>query len=206
MMVLPLKLFDKQIAQLLEGKKIKVPTFNFIVGKKEYAKEIQVEENDILIIEGIHALDTKILTNIKRENKYKIYISPLTELNLDSHNRIPTTDNRLLRRIVRDNRTRNYRVDDTLQNWPKVRSGEEKYIFPYQDEGDVTINSAAIYEIGVLKTYVEPLLYSVDSKSPYYEEAKRLINFLRMFLPIPSESIPEDAVIREFIGGSYFHE
>ena len=201
-----LKLFDKQIAQLLEGKKIKVPTFNFIVGKKEYAKEIQVEENDILIIEGIHALDTKILTNIKRENKYKIYISPLTELNLDSHNRIPTTDNRLLRRIVRDNRTRNYRVDDTLQNWPKVRSGEEKYIFPYQDEGDVTINSAAIYEIGVLKTYVEPLLYSVDSKSPYYEEAKRLINFLRMFLPIPSESIPEDAVIREFIGGSYFHE
>ena len=201
-----LKLFDKQMGQLLEGKRIKVPTFNFILGKKEYVEEMQIEENDILIIEGIHALDSKILTNIKREHKYKIYISPLTELNLDSHNRIPTTDNRLLRRIVRDNRTRNYRVENTIQQWPNVRAGEEKYIFPYQDDADVTINSAAIYEIGVLKTYVEPLLYSVDSSSPYYEEAKRLINFLRMFLPIPSESIPEDAVIREFIGGSYFHE
>ena len=201
-----LKLFDKQIAELLDGKKVKIPKFNFILGKKEFISEMQIEENDILIIEGIHALDTKILTNIKRENKYKIYISPLTELNLDSHNRIPTTDNRLLRRIVRDNRTRNYKVEHTLQQWSKVRLGEEKYIFPYQDEGDATINSAAIYEIGVLKTYVEPLLYSVDSSSPYYEESKRLINFLRMFLPIPSESIPEDAVIREFIGGSYFHE
>lgn len=200
-----LKLFDKQIGQLLEGKKIKVPTYNFIIGKKEYIEEMQIDENDILIIEGIHALDSKILTNIKRESKYKIYISPLTELNLDSHNRIPTTDNRLLRRIVRDNRTRNYRVENTIQQWPNVRKGEEKYIFPYQDDADATINSAAIYEIGVLKTYVEPLLYSVDSSSPQYEEAKRLINFLRMFLPIPSESIPEDAVIREFIGGSYFH-
>ena len=125
---------------------------------------------------------------------------------MDAHNRIPTTDNRLLRRIIRDNRTRNYRVEDTLKQWASVRNGEEKYIFPYQDESDVTINSAAIYEMGVLKTYVEPLLYSVEPDSPYYEEAKRLINFLRLFLPIPSEAIPEDAVIREFIGGSYFHE
>jgi len=125
---------------------------------------------------------------------------------MDSHNRIPTTDNRILRRIVRDNRTRNYTVEDTLSRWPSVRAGEEKYIFPYQDESDVMINSAAIYEMGVLKTYVEPLLYSVESTSPYYEEAKRLINELRLFLPIPSEAIPEDAVIREFIGGSYFHE
>ena len=146
------------------------------------------------------------MTNIPRDKKYKIYISPLTELNIDSHNRIPTTDNRLLRRIIRDNRTREYNVENTLKQWASVRQGEEKYIFPYQDEADVTINSAAIYEIGVLKTYAEPLLYSVDSNSPYYEEAKRLINFLRMFLPIPSESIPEDAVIREFIGGGYFHE
>ena len=125
---------------------------------------------------------------------------------MDNHNRIPTTDNRLLRRIVRDNRTRNYSVEDTLKQWPSVRAGEEKYIFPYQDESDATINSAAIYEIGVLKTYAEPLLYSVESDSPYYEEAKRLIRFLRLFLPIPSDSIPEDAVIREFIGGGYFHE
>ena len=201
-----LKLFDKQMQELLEGKKVKTPTYNFALGKKELTTDMQLEENDIVIIEGIHALDTKIMTNIPRDKKYKIYISPLTELNIDSHNRIPTTDNRVLRRIIRDNRTREYNVENTLKQWASVRQGEEKYIFPYQDEADVTINSAAIYEIGVLKTYAEPLLYSVDSNSPYYEEAKRLINFLRMFLPIPSESIPEDAVIREFIGGGYFHE
>lgn len=201
-----LGLFDKQIKQLISGETITVPTFNFIVGQKEFKNQMSLGKDDIIIIEGIHALDPKILTNIPRENKFKIYISPLTELRLDDHNRIPTTDNRLLRRIVRDNRTRNYTVDDTLAKWASVRAGEEKYIFPYQDESDVTLNSAAIYEMGVLKTYVEPLLYSVESTSPYYEEAKRLINMLRLFLPIPSESIPEDAVIREFIGGSYFHE
>ena len=201
-----LKLFDKQIQQLIAGEKIKVPTYNFLIGQKEFKSEMQLEENDIIIVEGIHALDPKILTNISRDKKFKIYISPLTELRMDDHNRIPTTDNRLLRRIVRDNRTRNYRVEDTLKQWHSVRAGEEKYIFPYQDESDVMINSAAIYEMGVLKTYVEPLLYSVESDSPYYEEAKRLINELRLFLPIPSESIPEDAILREFIGGSYFHE
>ena len=144
------------------------------------------------------------MKSIPRENKFKIYISPLTELRMDDHNRIPTTDNRILRRIIRDNRTRNYKVADTLKAWASVRAGEEKYIFPFQDESDVMINSASIYEIGVLKTYVEPLLYSVENTSPYYEEARRLINELKLFLPIPSESIPEDAVIREFIGGSYF--
>ena len=203
---LDLKLFDNQIAALLRGEKVRIPTYNFVIGEKQFRTDMQLEENDILIIEGIHALDTKILTNISKEKKYKIYICPLTELNMDNHNRIPTTDNRLLRRIIRDNRTRNYSVEDTLKQWPSVRAGEEKYIFPYQDESDATINSAAIYEIGVLKTYVEPLLYSVESDSPYYEEAKRLIRFLRLFLPIPSDSIPEDAVIREFIGGGYFHE
>ncbi len=200
-----LKLFDKQVGALLKGEQVVTPTFNFSLGEKDYQTEMQLEENDILIIEGIHALDDRILTNINRERKFKIYICPLTELNLDNHNRIPTTDNRLLRRIVRDNRTRDYSVEQTLKQWPSVRKGEEAYIFPYQDESDATINSAAIYEIGVLKTYVEPLLYSVESDSPYYEEAKRLINFLRLFLPIPSDAIPEDAVIREFIGGSYFH-
>ena len=200
-----LKLFDRQVGALLKGEEVVTPTYNFTLGEKEYQTEMKLEENDILIIEGIHALDDRILTNINRERKFKIYICPLTELNLDNHNRIPTTDNRLLRRIVRDNRTRDYSVEQTLKQWPYVRKGEEAYIFPYQDESDATINSAAIYEIGVLKTYVEPLLYSVDSNSPYYEEAKRLINFLRLFLPIPSDAIPEDAVIREFIGGSYFN-
>lgn len=203
---LDLKLFDKQMQQLLNGEEIVPPTYNFMLGKKEYKSTMKLNDNDILIIEGIHALDTKVLTNIDRERKYKIYISPLTELNMDNHNRISTTDNRLLRRIIRDNRTRNYKVEDTLKQWPSVREGEEKYIFPYQDESDATINSASIYEIGLLKTYVEPLLYSVSKDSPCYEEAKRLLNFLRLFLPIPSDSVPEDAVIREFIGGSYFHE
>ena len=201
-----LDLFDRQMAELLAGKKVRIPTYSFTLGEKEYRTDMQLEENDILIIEGIHALDDRVLTNIEREKKFKIYISPLTEINIDNHNRISTSDNRLLRRIVRDNRTRGYSVDDTLASWPKVRQGEEKYIFPYQDESDATINSASIYEIGVLKTYVEPLLYSVESTSPYYEEAKRLINFLRIFLPVSADCIPEDAVLREFIGGSYFHE
>lgn len=200
------KLFDKQMASLMKGDKVLMPTYNFVLGIKEYKNELQMGEKDILLIEGIHALDSKILTNIARENKYKVYISALTELNMDTHNRICTSDNRLLRRIVRDNRTRDYRVEHTLELWPSVRRGEEKYIFPYQDDADATINSAAIYEIGVLKTYAEPLLYSVSPESPYYEEAKRLINFLRLFLPIPADSIPADAVIREFIGGGYFHE
>ncbi len=201
-----LNLFNTQVAELLKGDKILVPTFNFTLGEKEFRNDMQLGEDDILIVEGIHALDDKILNNISREKKYKIYISPLTELNIDNHNRISTSDTRLLRRIVRDNRTRGYSVEHTLSQWHKVRQGEEKWIFPYQDENDATINSAAIYEIGVLKTYVEPLLYSVDSSSPYYEDAKRLINFLRLFLPISADCIPEDATIREFIGGSYFHE
>ena len=199
-----LKLFDKQVAQLLKGEEVLIPTFNFTFGKKEYHNTMTVNENEILVIEGIHALDNKILTNIPRTKKYKIYISPLTTVNVDDHNRISTTDNRLLRRIIRDNRTRGHKVEDTLAAWQSVRNGEELYVFPYQDDSDVIINSACGYEIGVLKTYVEPLLYSVETTSPYYEEAKRLIDFLRVFLPIPSDAIPEDAILREFIGGSYF--
>ena len=201
-----IKLFDKQMAALMSGEKVIMPTYNFALGEKEFKEEVQIGAKDILLIEGIHALDDKILTNIKRENKYKIYISALTELNMDTHNRICTSDNRLLRRIIRDNRTRDYRVEYTLQLWDSVRRGEEKYIFPFQGEADATINSASIYELGVIKTYAEPLLYSVPPESPYYEEAKRLINFLRLFLPIPADAIPEDAVVREFIGGGYFHD
>jgi uridine kinase len=203
---LDLKLLDSQIAGLLKGEKVKVPTYNFALGEKEYHDDMILEENDILIMEGIHALDEKLTSNIPRNQMYKIYISPLTELNVDNHNRISTSDSRLLRRIVRDNRTRSYPVERTLSQWGNVRKGEEKWIFPYQDDNDAIINTAAIYEIGVLKTYVEPLLYSVESDSPYYEDAKRLLNFLRLFLPISADCIPDDAIIREFIGGSYFHE
>lgn len=201
-----LNLFDSQIKDLISGKEVILPTYNFILGLKEYKEKAKLSDNEILVIEGIHALDNNILTNISRENKYKIYLSPLTEINMDNHNRVSTTDNRLLRRIIRDNRTRGYGVEKTLESWNKVREGEEKYIFPYQDDADTTYNTALIYEIGVLKTYVEPLLYSVNPESVYYEEAKRLLNFLRLFLPIPSDAIPAESILREFIGGGCFHE
>lgn len=201
---LDIKLFDKQIKQLLDGEEIIVPTYNFILETPEFSKKMSLGKDEILLIEGIHALNPVILKSIPREHKYKIYVSPLTGLNLDDHNRISSSDNRLLRRIVRDNRTRGNNVDETLKAWIDVRKGEEDYIFPYQDEADYTFNTALIYEQGVLKTYVEPLLYSVSNDSPFYEEAKRLINVLKMFLPIPSEDIPNDSLLREFIGGSCF--
>ena len=201
-----LKLFDRNVADLLANKEIDIPTYNFLTGKKEYSKKLKLEKNGVLVIEGIHALDERVLTNIPRENVFRIYISPLTELNIDNHNYISTTDNRLLRRIVRDNKTRGHSVGRTISTWPEVRQGEEKYIFPYQDNADYTFNSALIYEIGVLKTYVEPLLYSVDPRDPCYEEAKRLINFLGFFLPIPADAIPDESILREFVGGSFFSD
>ena len=200
-----LKLFDNQVKALLNKEEVVIPTYNFIIGTKEFNTKIRIDDNEILVIEGIHALDTNILTNIDRKNKYNIYLSPLTEVNIDNHNRVSTSDNRLLRRIIRDNRTRGYGVEKSLEAWSAVRNGEEKYIFPYQDNADATFNTALIYEIGVLKTYVEPLLYSVSEESLYYEEAKRLINFLKIFLPIPSDAIPKESILREFIGNGCFH-
>lgn len=200
------KHFDKDVKDLLNGKGVKLPTFNFITGKQEPGTEETVlGKNEVLIIEGIHALNDKILTSIDRKYKFKIYLSPLTILTIDTHNRISTTDNRLLRRIVRDNRTRGYTVEDTIRSWKKVRLGEEKHIFPNQDAADVVYNTALIYELGVLKTYVEPLLYSVPSDSPQYETARRLLNMLKTFLPIPSDAIPDESLLREFIGGSCFN-
>lgn len=200
-----IKKFDSDVKKLLNGEKVRLQVFNFVKGKSEPGEdEVALGKNEVLIIEGIHALNDKILTSIDRKKKFKIYLSPLTILNIDIHNRISTTDNRLLRRIVRDNRTRGYKVEDTLRSWRKVRLGEEKHIFPNQDSADATFNTALIYEIGVLKTYVEPLLYSVSITSPYYEEARRLINVLKTFLPIPSDAIPDDSLLREFIGGSCF--
>ncbi len=197
--------FDRDVKDLLSGKGVKLPTYNFITGQSEPGTEdTHLGENEVLIIEGIHALNDRILTSIDRKNKFKIYLSPLTILTIDIHNRISTTDNRLLRRIVRDNRTRGYNVENTLKAWKKVRLGEEKHIFPNQDAADVVFNTALIYEIGVLKTYVEPLLYSVPPTSPYYKDATRLINMLKTFLPIPSDAVPDDSLLREFIGGSCF--
>ena len=201
---LDIKLFDNQISKLLKGTKVTVPTFNFISGKKEYKRTIQMQKNDILIIEGLHALNENILKNIPKKNKFKVYISPLTYLNIDDDNRISMTDLRLLRRIVRDNRTRGYSPSTTLNNWEDVRKGEEKYVFPYQDNANVMFNTSLAYELGVLKTYVEPLLYTVKADDPEYLTARRLLELLKCVLPISSESVPQISIIREFIGGSYF--
>lgn len=199
-----LELFENTMASLLNKEEVLVPTFNFVHGVKEFKTKMKLEDNEVLLIEGIHALNPSILTNIPKDDKVTIYLSALTELKIDNHTRVSTTDNRLLRRIVRDNRTRGNKVEDTLESWSKVRRGEENYIFPYQDSSDYTFNTALIYELGVLKTYAEPLLYSVEPTSPYYNEAKRLIDFLKVFLPIPSESIPKDSILREFVGGSCY--
>lgn len=199
-----IKLFDSQISKLLKEAKVTIPTFNFITGKKEYKKTIQMGKNDILIIEGLHALNDDILKNIPKKNKFKIYISPLTYLNIDNDNRISMTDLRLLRRIVRDNRTRGYTTTTTLNNWSDVRIGEEKYVFPFQDNANVMFNTSLAYELAVLKTYAEPLLYTVKSDDPEYQTAKRLLELLKCVLPLPSETVPQISIIREFIGGSYF--
>lgn len=200
-------LFNKHLLKLVNGEKVELPTYNFSLGKREYHSEpIKLGQNDVIIIEGLHALNDELTLSIERRNKYKIYISPLTQLNVDEHNRIFTSDTRKLRRIVRDNKYRGYMAEDTLKQWKKVREGEEKYIFPYQDDADRVVNSAFTYEIGVLKIYAEPLLFSVPETSQYYSEAIRLINFLRNFLPIPSEGVPADSVLREFIGGSVFRK
>ncbi len=198
------KLFDNQINKILKGTKVTVPTFNFITGKKEYKRKIELKENDILIIEGLHALNENILTSIPKKNKYKIYVSPLTYLNIDNDNRISMTDLRLLRRIVRDNRTRGYSPTVTINNWDKVREGEEKYVFPYQDNANIIFNSSLAYELGTLRIYAEPLLYTIKENESEYETAQRLLELLKCSLPVSSEYIPKTSIIREFIGESYF--
>ncbi len=201
-----IKLFNNQIAKLLNGTKVKAPVFNFISGEKEYIKDLQMGENDILIVEGLHAVSGELLKDIPKKNKYKIYISPLVFLNIDDDNRINQTDIRLLRRMVRDNRTRGYSPSHTLKTWASVRNGEEKYIFPYQDEADVIFNTFLAYELAVLKVYLLPLLYTVKSNDPGYYTALRLIKLLDFVLPVPSEDVPAVSVLREFIGSSYFEK
>lgn len=204
---LDIDLFNKQLFSLLDGEKVLLPQYNFVLGKREYKnKWLKLGENDIIIIEGLHALNDVMTMSIESKNKFKIYISPLTQLNIDNHNYIRTTDTRKLRRIIRDNKYRGHSASDTLKMWSKIKRGEEKYIFPYQDNVDEIINSALVYEIGVLKTYAEPLLFSVAEDDPMYPEALRLINFLRNFLPIPSDDVPSDSILREFIGGSVFND
>lgn len=199
-----LKLFDLQVAKLLKGVEVLTPTFDFVIGKKKFNKTLKLESNDILIIEGLHALNDKLLDNIPRRNKFKIYVSPLTYLNIDNDNRISMTDIRLLRRMVRDNRTRGYKPEVTLKNWSSVRRGEEKWVFPCQDNADVLFNSSLLYELSVLKTYAEPLLYSVKENDNEYQTAVRLLELLKFILPISPDDVPKLSILREFIGGGYF--
>ncbi|MBE6143975.1 MAG: nucleoside kinase [Firmicutes bacterium] len=203
---LDLDLFNKHLTKLLAGEKVLLPHFNFVLGKREYKKYLQIKEKDLIIIEGLHALNDELTMAIEDRYKYKVYISPLTQLNIDNHNRIHTSDTRRLRRIIRDNKYRGTMASETLKMWKDIREGEEKYIFPYQDSADIVINTALVYELGVLKTYAEPLLFSVPEDAETYPEAIRLINFLRNFLPIPSDEVPRDSILREFIGGSGFND
>lgn len=197
--------FNRDMTSLLEGKEVIIPTFDFKSGHRNYSgKPFRIASNDVLVIEGIHCLNPKLTEKLPAANKFKIYISALTQLNIDEHNRIPTTDGRLIRRIVRDARTRGTSAQQTIAMWPSVRRGEEKNIFPYQEEADVMFNSALIYELAVLKQYVEPMLFGVDKNCAEYLEAKRLLKFLDYFVGINSESIPNTSLLREFVGGGCF--
>ena len=199
-----IKLFNNQIDKLLKGNKVTTPTFNFITGKKEYHNQIQMRENDVLVVEGLHALSDDLLKDIPKNSKFKIYISPLVYLNIDDDNRINLTDIRLIRRMVRDNRNRGYKPSQTLATWSEVRDGEEKYVFPYQDSADVIFNTFLAYELPVMKVYALPLLYKVQADDPEYMTALRLIELLNLVLPIPSDDVPSLSIIREFIGKGYF--
>ena len=200
------KLFNQQMNELLAGKRVELPTFNFVTGQKEYKGDYkQLGEDDILVIEGIHGLNDKLSYTLPKESKFKIYISALTQINIDEHNRISTTDGRLIRRMVRDARTRGASAARTIGMWPSVRRGEDQYIFPFQEEADVMFNSALIYELAVLKPYAEAILFGIPKDAPEYIEAKRLLKFLDYFIGISSEDIPKNSLMREFVGGSVFN-
>lgn len=199
------KQFNEDMEALLAGKRVELPVYNFVKGEREYKGVfLQLGAEDILVIEGIHCLNDDLSYSLPRDKKFKIYISALTQLNIDDHNRVPTTDGRLIRRMVRDARTRGASAQDTIRMWDSVRRGEERNIFPYQEEADAMFNSAFLYELSVLKQYAEPILYSVPRDSAEYTEAKRLLKFLDYFLGVSSEQVPHNSIVREFIGGSCF--
>ncbi len=197
--------FNKDMLALLNGETVQMPTFNFKIGRREYkGNTLKLEDGDILVLEGIHGLNDALSYSLPKESKFKIYISALTQLNIDEHNRIPTTTTRLIRRIVRDARTRGTSAQGTIAMWYSVRRGEEENIFPFQEQADCMFNSALVYELAVLKQYVEPLLFGIKEDDPEYLEANKLLKFLKYFLGISSEGIPHNSIVREFIGGSVF--
>lgn len=200
-----LPFFEEQLTTLLNGGEVELPRYNFTTGKREMSgKKLRIDEHMILIIEGIHALNPALTPHIPNENKYKVYVSALTTILLDNHNYIPTTDNRLLRRIIRDYKYRNYSAEETIARWPSVRAGEEKWIFPYQENADAMFNSALLFELAVLKDYVEPVLRKVPNRCPEYSEAHRLLRFLNYFVSIQDKELPPTSLLREFLGGSSF--
>ena len=202
---LNIELFNEQMTALLRGERVSLPTFNFRSGYPEYnGNELKIGKDDVLVIEGIHGLNDRLSYAIRPEDKFKIYISAVTALNIDEHNRIPTTDNREIRRMVRDARTRGFSAISTIARWQSVRHGEEKHIFPFQESADVMFNSASLYELAVLKTFAEPLLFAIPHDAPEYPEAKRLLKFLDYFLGLSCEDVPRNSLVREFIGGSVF--
>ena len=195
--------FNEDMQKLLKGEAVRLPKYDFRTGRREYRDgETRLSEDDVLIVEGIHCLNEKFSEKLPKEAKYKIYVSALTQLNIDEHNRIPTADCRLIRRMVRDNRTRGYSAENTILRWDSVREGEEKNIFPFQEEADVIFNTAMIYELAVLKQYAEPLLFQIPRSSSAYPEARRLLKFLDYVLSLSPEIIPKTSILREFIGGS----
>ncbi len=200
-----IELFNRHLLALIAGEKVEIPTFNFITGKREFKGHfIQLREDQPLIVEGIHGLNEALTRSIPRMQKFKVYISALTQLNLDSYNRIPTTDTRLIRRMVRDFQFRGHNATQTISRWPSVRRGEEKHIFPFQEDADAMFNSAMVYELGVLKKHAESLLLTVDKMAPEYMEASRLLRFLDHFVPFECDEIPVNSIIMEFLGGSCF--
>ncbi len=201
-----IKQFNDDLNALIAGETVELPNYNFVTGMREYKGNfIRLHENEIIIIEGIHGLNDKLTPCIKDENKFKIFISAMTQLNVDNHKFISTSDSRLLRRIVRDSLSRGNDAAQTISMWSNVTRGEEKNIFPFQENADEVFNSATIYELSVLKQYAEPLLYKIDDSMPEYITAKRLIKFMAYFLSAPADSIPNNSLIREFVGGSVFH-
>ena len=202
---LDLELFNQQLQALLRGEEVELPRFNFSLGKKEYkGDKLKIEDNTILILEGIHALNPELTPHIPDEKKFKIYVSALTTISLDDHNWIPTTDNRLLRRIIRDFNYRGYSARETISRWPSVRAGEDKWIFPYQENADVMFNSALLFEFAVLRLHAEPILMGVPRNCPEYCEAYRLLKFIKYFVPVQDKEIPPTSLLREFLGGSSF--
>lgn len=198
--------FNLDMMQLLKGEEVELPFYNFKTGFREYKGDIKkLRKEDILVLEGIHGLNDRLSYSLPKESKFKIYISALTQLNVDEHNRIPSTDGRIIRRLVRDAKNRGIAGKNTLDMWESVRRGEEKNIFPFQEEADVMFNSALIYELAVLKQFAEPILFGIEREAPEYLEAKRLLKFLDYFLGINTEDIPKNSILREFIGGSCFH-